>query len=408
MPPEAGPVTALDPQALLGDSFLLDPYPVFEQLRRGGAAVWNEPTQCWYIAGYDAVSGLLRDARLSAAIGAGFASGLSDQQRRSVRDVRAFFDAWPMFSDPPGHTELRGCAAPHYRPRVLADERSRIAAIARRLLSCCADDGLDLAADFAQPLAVQVACGLLGITDEYRSSVLQWSASIMRFIGVPRLDVSRAADTRAAVAQLREYVQSVTVPRAQRGEGPPQMRALIGLPPGQATALFAQLLTGGIEPVVGSLTATLLAMLTQTPGLLTDTDYQSPSGVREAELAAEEGLRYEAPFHYVPRTARVDFTVGEAAIRAADRVFLVIAAANRDPGVFPAPDRFQPGQGTRPHLSFGAGAHFCLGAPVARLILVEGIRAFSGWLGGRPVAEVADIRRPAFGHIVWDRATVAL
>jgi cytochrome P450 len=95
-------------------------------------------------------------------------------------------------------------------------------------------------------------------------------------------------------------------------------------------------------------------------------------------------------------------------IRPGQRVSLVIAAANRDPEVYPEPDHFRLTQTARPHLSFGAGAHFCLGAPVARLILTEAIRAFAGWLGGRPVTEVADIRQPAFGHLVWDRATVAL
>jgi cytochrome P450 len=387
---------------LLSDSFARDPHPHYAALRRTAPVWWDPATACWYVTGYEDVSALLRDGRLSARIGAGF---FGDHDRRTledVSDVTGFFDAWPMFTDPPQHTAVRSAAAPSYRPGAVRPLRAGIAERAGALLAGRSPDSADLLADFAQPLAVSVTCGLLGIAEEHRDDLLGWSAEIIGFIGVPRLDPPRAPGARLAVARLREHIASVTLPDARAGRGPAQLKAFLELDEDRAAALFAQILTGGIEPVVACLGSALVHLLGPSRPLLD----QVRRGGTEPDRLAEEALRLEAPFHFVPRTAVRALKVRGQVIEPGQRVALVVAAANRDPEVYADPDRFRlsPGETReRPHLAFGAGHHFCLGAGLARLTLAEAIRAVAEWLGDRPAGPVRAERAAAFGHTVWDR-----
>ncbi|MEV4924339.1 cytochrome P450 [Streptomyces roseoverticillatus] len=387
---------------LLSESFARSPHPHYAELRRTAPVWWDETTQCWYVTAYQDVNALLRDGRLAARIGAGFFGDHDQETLESVSDVQAFFDSWPMFTDPPQHTAVRSAVGSYYRPGATRPLRDGIADRAQHLLSRLSHDSADLLADFVQPLAVSVTCGLLGIAEEHRDDLLAWSAEIIGFIGVPRLDPGRASRAREAISRLCEHVEHVTLPDARVGRGPAQLRAFLELDRDRAVALFAQILTGGIEPVVACLGSALLNLLGDSRPLL----YQAGRGRLEIEQLVEEALRLEAPFHFVPRTAVHPVKLGGHTIESGQRVALVTAAANRDPDVYADPDRFRlpaPGRTQPPHLAFGAGHHFCLGAGLARLTLAEAIRAVAAWVGDRPVAGLSAERAAAFGHTVWRR-----
>ncbi|MFE3886836.1 cytochrome P450 [Streptomyces lydicus] len=392
----------MEPLGLLSEDFARDPHPYYRRLQQEAPVWWDEETESWYVTGYRHVNDILRDARLSARIGAGFFGELAPTARAGIEDVVAFFESWPMFTDPPVHTTVRSVVSPGYRPRSVSPLRGRVAKEARALLDKCHPESTDLLAQFIHPLAVSVTCGLLGIEEEHRESVLSWSSDIIGFIGVPQCDVNRAPRARAAIDQLRHYLQTVTLPKAREGVGPPQIQAFLNLEPLEGAALYAQLLTGGIEPVAASLGSALAHLLHGAEDVL--------AGVRHGHIAAgqvtEEALRHEAPFHFVPRTATAPVDVGGQTIRPGERVALVVAAANRDPQIFAEPDRFRiAGEGLkdRAHLSFGAGHHFCLGAGIARLTLTEAIQAFAEWAGGRTTGRLTADRSAAFSRTVWER-----
>ncbi|WP_345060913.1 cytochrome P450 [Streptomyces rameus] len=403
MPPQTAASTAgAAVPDLLSQSFARNPHPGYAALRRTGPVRWDAATECWYVTAYEDVNALLRDDRLAARIGAGF---LGDHDRETwdgVSDVMGFFGSWPMFTDPPHHTTVRSAVASSYRLGAVRPLRAGIAERAEALLAPLDPGSADLLADFAQPLAVSVTCGLLGIAEEHRDELLAWSAEIIGFIGVPRLDPTRAPRARLAIARLREHLATVTLPDARAGRGPGQLKAFLGLDENRASALFAQILTGGIEPVVACLGSALFHLLGPSRPLLD----RARRGELEVGGLVEEALRLEAPFHFVPRTATRPVALRGQVIEPGQRVALVVAAANRDPEVYAEPDRFRlpaPGLPERPHLAFGAGHHFCLGAGLARLTLVEAIRAVGNWVGDRPGGAVGGERGPAFGHTVWRR-----
>ncbi|WP_170837852.1 cytochrome P450 [Streptomyces sp. TP-A0874] len=385
---------------LLSESFALHPHTQYRALRDTAPVWWDADTACWYVTRYEDVNTLLRESGLSARIGAGFLGDHDPETLEGVADIMRFFEAWPMFTDPPEHTTVRSAVAPSYRPGAVRALRGEIAGRAETLLSRLDPESADLLGEFVQPLAASVTCGLLGIAEERREDLLSWSAEIIGFIGVPRLDPSRAPRARLAISRLREHIDTVTLPDARAGRGPAQLRAFLELDPDRAVALFAQILTGGIEPVAACLGSALVHLLGPSRTLLD----QLHRGELEPERLAEEALRLEAPFHFVPRSAERPVELHGQLIEPGQRVALVVAAANRDPEVFTEPDGFRlPERTERPHLAFGAGHHFCLGAGLARLTLAEAIRAVADWLGEGPVGEVIGERVPAFGHTVWQR-----
>ncbi|MFJ3976507.1 cytochrome P450 [Streptomyces sp. NPDC090021] len=398
---------AAEPLSLLSEEFARAPHPHYRRLREQAPVWWDAETECWYATGYREVNALLRDSRLSARIGAGFFGDLDVSARAGIQDVVDFFDAWPMFTDPPAHTRIRSAAGPGYRPAGVRPLRERIAREARELLADCDPGTTDLLGRFVHPLAVSVTCRLLGIDDEHRESVLSWSSDIIEFIGVPQCEPDRAPRSRAAIRELQDYLRTVILPMARAGQGPPQIQAFLDLEPRQGAALYAQLLTGGIEPVAASLGSALVSLLDEAGDVLDGLH----RGRIDAGQVAEEALRYDAPFHFVPRSATEPIHVAGATVRPGERVALVVAAANRDPAVFVDPDRFRipvEGERDRPHLSFGAGHHFCLGAGIARVTLTEAIAAFAEWTAGRPVGPITADRSAAFCRTVWERVAVGL
>jgi cytochrome P450 len=382
------------------------PAAFYEQLRAAGPLVWNEPTQTWYATRYETVAGLLRDPTLSARPGPEFAAHVGGPDRVAVDAMEAFFDGWMVFSDPPRQTVLRAAAARGYTPRAVQRWRDQIRALAdgclERLSAVTAGGRSASAADlldgFANPFSVDAISVVLGIPPTDRAQVTRWSRDLMRYLGTELADPEVARESLAAAEALDAYVREQVVPRARRADDPSEA-VFADLRHDEAVALFAQLLTGGIEPVAACLASALSALLGDDQGLL--------DAVADDELPVkalvEEALRFDAPFHLVPRTATAELTLHGRTVGRGRRLVMVIAAANRDPSVFADPAGFRLPERQEPaHLAFGAGAHYCLGAALARLTIGEALEAVARWPGrrrGELVAERADV----FGISAWRR-----
>ncbi|MDR6322290.1 cytochrome P450 [Actinoplanes couchii] len=367
--------------------FLADPYPMLGTLRDRGPLVFDPGSGRWLAAGHAMAGAVLRDRRLG----------------RFWRDVAPAGEFEPfntlhrnqmMENEPPDHTRLRGLVATAFGRGHVERLRPAVAAEAKRLLAL-AGDGFDLLADFAEPLAVSVIAELLGVPAGERDRLRPWSAAMVRMYEMGRTPQTEAAAVRAC----REFAGYMAELAARRAAEPRDdlVSHLVSVRDGsdrlsgeELVASAILLLNAGHEASVNGLGNGIVALL-EHPGELARV--RSDRGLVAATV--EEMLRYDSPSQLFTRTAAVDVDLGGVTVPAGGEVAALLGAANRDPAAFHRPDRFDAGRDPNPHLSFGAGLHFCLGAPLARIELQAAVGAL---LDHGPRMELAadPVRNPGF------------
>ena len=347
---------------------LADPYPCYQALRETAPvcrAELPDGLPVWLVTRHPDVRQALADPRLGndPRSAAGTLGGGPRWRPENLHNM--------LRADPPRHTRLRRLAAAAFTARRVQRLRPRIAEIAAGLLDDLAGPGrVDLIERYAFPLPIVVICELLGIPAADRDRFREWTAAILRYA----TDPAAAAAIEAARDGIRDYLTAlIAAKRAAPGDD--LTSALIaggGFSETELLSTVSVLLTAGHETtanLIGNGTLALLrrpsqlAALRDDPGLLPG--------------AVEELLRYDTPIvPGVMKFARADTEIAGVPIPAGDVVLLGIGAANRDPEVFADPDRLDVTRARPPHLSFGHGIHFCIGAGLARLetqLAVEGL-----------------------------------
>ncbi|MGW6267719.1 cytochrome P450 family protein [Streptomyces sp. NPDC055060] len=344
--------------------FIGDPYSAFTALRpRGPVHHVRFPTgdESWLVIGHEEVRAAFADPRL----------------RNDVRHSADFEDDGlyavgrnMLQVDPPDHTRLRTLVAREFTARRVQALRPRVQEAADALLDAVADDGrADLVSAYAYPLPLTIICELLGVPEADRAAFRVWSTKV---VALDDPDQSLRASQEMAVylaglaeekRQLREAPESDllhALVRSHDGDGADR------LTPEELLGMAFLLLVAGHETTV-NLIANAVQLLLGHPAQLAALR-ADPALLKGA---VEETLRLEPPAPAgTYRYAAEALTLGGVRIPAGARVVLSIAAANRDPARFPAPDRFDVHRDpatTRAHLAFGHGLHHCLGAPLARL-----------------------------------------
>ncbi len=278
-----------------------------------------------------------------------------------------------LFLDPPDHTRLRKLTSKAFAPRVVNALQPEISALVDGLLDRIAEKGeFDVVEDFAYPLPVAVICRLLGVPLDDEPHFSRASAVLAQALdpfstitGVPPEVVTQRMD---AVKWLRGYFHGLIERRRSR-PGEDLLSGLIAveesgdqLTEDEIVSTCNLLLIAGHETTVNLIGNAVLALLRNPmhwAALSAD-----PA---RAPLIVEEALRYDPPVQLVGRVAAADVTIGDADVPAGDIMMLLLAAAQRDPAEFDRPDTFDPDRKALRHLGFGRGAHYCLGAPLARL-----------------------------------------
>ena len=278
-----------------------------------------------------------------------------------------------LFLDPPDHTRLRKLVSKAFAPKVVNALQPDISALVDGLLDRIAEKGrFEVVEDFAYPLPVAVICRLLGVPLEDESQFSDASALLAQsldpfvtFTGAP----SDGLQERMQAARwLREYLHGL-IERRRRKPGDDLLSGLIGveesgdqLTEDEIVSTCVLLLVAGHETTVNLIGNAILAML-RTPS------QWAALGADAGRVPAviEEILRYDPPVQMIARTAGADMTIGDIEIPSGDIMMLLTAAAQRDPAEFDSPDTFDPDRKGMRHLGFGRGAHYCLGAPLARL-----------------------------------------
>ncbi|MGW4562393.1 cytochrome P450 [Streptomyces sp. NPDC004561] len=359
--PHAGPdeITA----AMLSPEFRRDPYPLYARMRRD-CPVYRSAQGIWYLTRYADVERALGDLRLSndrdrmtRALGARDGS-LRDLSRLTARLGRVMTN-----TDPPEHARLRKLVNRAFTARRVEALRDRVQALVDQLLDTAVEAGpeTDVITALASPLPHSAVCELFGIPEADRARVKDW----FRALGRLTEDIDRAVEV---VDQFEEYLMWLVALRRD-APGDDLISGLVAtqgrgdeLTDSELLSTCFMLITAGDETTTHLIGNGTLALL-RNPGQL-DRLRADPALIRPA---VEETVRYDSPTQAIVRVVADEIAFGERTLGAGDLVYLVLAAANRDPERFGEPDRFDLTRPAGRHLGFGNGPHFCLGAPLARL-----------------------------------------
>ena len=350
----SGPTTSLD---LAAPEVIADPYPYFAEERAAHPVAWHEPTQRWLVFDHASVSAVQRDRRLGRL--------WQDKQPADyLEPFNLLHRNQMMENEPPAHTRLRRPVAAAFNRGHVERLRPRVRELAADLLDRVDPEGFDVIGGYAEPLPVLVIAELLGVPSSYADDLRRWSQAIVRMYEVaPGADV-----VAAAVSAAGEFDGLVRDLAGDRRRTPAtdliSDLAASELTDDEVVASAILLLNAGHEASVNVFGNGLVAMLRR--------------GLRPAPDPAptvEEMLRFDSALQLFERTATEDVEVGGITVRAGEKVAVLLGSANRDPAVFERPDEMLVDRDPNPHVAFGVGVHFCLGAPLARMELAESLPA---------------------------------
>jgi cytochrome P450 len=338
---------------IFSDEMRRNPYPLYDQLRIGSPLLRVPPPfDAWMIFDYESVKRALNDHET-------FSSRVPAPQ-------------WFIFFDPPAHTKLRALISQAFTPRMVANLDPRIRQLSRELLDRTIERGeMDLAADFAVPLATQVIAGMIGIPLADWTRYRQWTDVILRLSyarsGGEEAERSKS-DFTAVTLEMDAYLADMIEQRRRAPQDDLLTRLIEAEVDGERLSqkeilgFFQLLIIAGQETTTNLIDNAVLCLLEHPDQL---------ARLRAAPdllpAAIEEVLRFRAPLQWMMRTPRRDVEVHGQVILAGQLVLPMIGSANRDPRKFPGADRFDIGRDPNPHLAFGHGIHFCLGAALSRM-----------------------------------------
>jgi pimeloyl-[acyl-carrier protein] synthase len=341
---------------------LANPYPVYHRLRAEDPVHWSEPTGGWVLTRYHDVALALSDRRFSAA---------DRPPMRRDGPVTTMVTA-----DPPEHTRLRRLVSKAFTAKAVEAMRPRIRQIVDGLLDEGEGQRMDVVQDFAYPLPVTVIAEMLGVPVADRDKFKRWASQGLAGIVGRLASAEDRARAQRGGEELRSYFTDA-IARRRRDPGDDLISALIaaedeGSAPSEAEVLdnCTLLITAGHETTSSLIGNSMLALLRNPDQLRRLQD--DPSLI---ETAVEELLRYDPPVQAVTRRTLEDVEIDGRTIEAGRVVFAVVGTANRDPARFQRPDQLDIGRPDNPHIAFGDGRHFCLGAPLARAEAQIGIAA---------------------------------
>jgi cytochrome P450 PksS len=353
---------------LTDPAFLEDPYPVYHRMRRQDPVYWSDALGHWVLTRYDDVLAATRHPALSSArTEVSVQSQLRGSDAAPVSDFTRIIRGTMVTKDGAEHHRLRVLGNHAFTPSALQRWQAVIERVVDDLLDAALPRGrMDLIDDLARPLPAIVIAELFGIPGEDRETFHHWSMARARFFGGAVGDPEQAARAASEAArQLERYFRDLQQQR--RWPGDDLMSLLLqGQAEGRLTAeeVSSQcilLLNAGHLTTMDQLGNTVLALQKSPEQLRRLRD--DPALVRSA---VEEGLRYDGAVQLLQRIAREDLVLRGQTIRQGELLYLSLGAANRDPEVFPEPDRFDAGRTDNRHLAFGVGRHLCLGMTLAR------------------------------------------
>ncbi|GHF33127.1 unspecific monooxygenase [Deinococcus metalli] len=407
------PAAAALPTATLpvGDpTFVRNPYPLLADLRAHTPVFHDPGLNRVVLTRHADIAALLRDRRF----------GRSALHRYSRDELgwpppdprQATFDAFNsnhlLDSEPPKHTRLRSLVGLAFTPRRVEALQARIKAILGAQLAGLRDAGaFDLVGAYAEPLPVTVIAELLGVPDAERHQLRPWSAAIVKLYEPS----PTPQDQDAAEDAVRDFSALLRDLGAARRRDPKDdlITALVQVQDEGGDRLSEQelvdtcilLLNAGHEASVNGLSAGVLALLRRPAHWQALVDAApSADSLPAFRTAAEELLRFDTPLPMFERIVLEPLSLHGAELRPGDRVALLYASGNRDAAAFDRPDELRLDRQPNPHLTFGLGIHYCLGAPLARLELALSLRALCRALPDLRLADPDELGQYTGGFVI--------
>jgi cytochrome P450 len=328
-----------------------DPFPFYKKVRGSSPVLHLAPFDAWLVFGYDEVKQVLNNHEA-------FTSRVGPE--------------WLVFLDPPRHSKLRALISQAFTPKSISLLEPRIRELSHELLEPCLLRGeMDLAAEYSVPLPMQVICEMIGLRPEDRPRFQKWSDAMLAlsedFFGGTQ-GARAIGGYRTATAEMHEYLEGLIAQRRQEPKEDLLTRLINAevdgerLTHAEILAFFQLLLVAGQETTTNLLNNAVLCF-SENPRELA----RWRAAPELLPSAIEEVLRYRSPFQWTLRSPTRPVTLGGTTIPAGKRVLAMMGSANRDAAHFAEPDRFKITRNPNPHLAFGYGIHFCLGAALARL-----------------------------------------
>ncbi len=336
---------------IFSDEIRRNPYPVYDQLRTTSPVLRVPPPfNGWLLFDYESVKWALHDHETFSS--------------------RVPAPNWFLFFDPPAHTKLRALISRAFTPRMIAQLEPRIQEVSEELLDAAGCE-FDFATGFSIPMAMQVIAGIIGIPPSDWTIYTRWSDIILQLSysrsGGEEAERSRR-DFTAVTAEMSEYLAAMIADRRAHPRDDLLTRLIEAEVDGERLThdeilgFFQLLVVAGQETTSDLLNNAILTLLENPDqlALLRSEPALLPSAI-------EEVLRYRSPLQWMMRTPRRDVELHGVTVPAGGFVLPVIGSANRDPKIFPDPHRFDIRRDPNPHVAFGHGLHFCLGAALSRM-----------------------------------------
>ncbi|OAH16464.1 cytochrome P450 [Streptomyces jeddahensis] len=358
--------------------FVADPYPAYAELRARGRVHYYEPTDQWLVPLHADVAALLRDRRLGRTYQHRFSHEDFGRQAPPAEHepFHVLNDHGMLDLEPPDHTRIRRLVSKAFTPRTVEQLRPYVHRLASGLVGgLVAEGGGDLLTAVAEPLPVAVIAEMLGIPEADRPLLRPWSADIcgMYELNPPEETARRAVQ---ASVEFSAYLRELIAER-RKDPGEDLISGLIAaydegdrLTEQEMISTCVLLLNAGHEATVNATVNGWWALFRhpdQLAALRADRSLLS--------TAVEELLRYDTPLQLFERWVLDDIEIGGTTIPRGSEIAMLFGSANRDPDAFSHPDTLNLSRTDNPHISFSAGIHYCIGAPLARIELAASLGA---------------------------------
>jgi unspecific monooxygenase len=351
-------------------AFVQNPYPVYARARAAAPLQFWEDYGMMAAFSHEAVQTLLKDRRFGREIPA----ELARPHPSHLAPFYAIDDHSMLELDGDTHKRLRGLVLRAFTSRRIAALGPEIAALSHQLIDAFPTGDFDLLTHFAAPLPVRIIARLLGVPEEMSPDLLRWSNAMVAMYQARRDRAVEDAAARAA-ADFSDFIRSYIETRRTdpRDDLITQLIAAeedgTRLSTDEMIATCILLLNAGHEATVHTI-GNGMARLLSAPLRAQLAIHCAPEAIA---ATTEEILRHDPPLHMFTRYAYEEVTLFGHTFRRGDQVALMLAAANRDPAAWTDPETFDPTRPVKTNSAFGAGAHFCIGAPLARLELTTAL-----------------------------------
>ena len=351
-------------QSPLAPAFVQNPYPAYDLMREEGPLFHWKDFGFLCSAQHATVSAILRDRRFSSEL----PDDLAPETPAHLSEFYAFERRSILAIEPPGHTRIRSLLTKAFTTRRINEMAPQVQALSRDLVAAFPEGKFDLLPTFAEVIPVTVICRLLGVPEDMAPQLLRWSHDMVA-IYQARRDRALEDRTEAATVAFMDYIRGFVAERRKAPKEDLISELIVARDEGEKLT-EDELITTCILLLNAGHEATVHAIANGVKTLL-ETGVRFGADEKENLKIIEETIRFDPPLHMFTRYAQEPVTVAGHSFERGEQVGLLLAAANRDPEVFEQPETFDPSRNNTRQLAFGAGLHFCIGAPLARMELLN-------------------------------------